>query len=128
MDSLHKAFDVIGTATGRTSCGLRCKFCNDSCRDEWKFCITCGYPLKLSTSCLSTLAPESLVSFAKQWHTGELSALYNVQGGRILHRNLLLLVQELKAILDGPMDRGPTFREVVEGHLKALEYLHVQSQ
>lgn len=121
---MHKAFDVIGAMTCRTS-GRACYFCRDRVESGWKYCTGCGYPLKLSTECLSTLAPESLVSFAKKWHSGELSALHNVQGGRILHRNLLLLTQELKAILNDSRD-GPSTREEIEDHLHALEYLYGQ--
>ncbi len=126
MKSFHKAFNVVGTMTCRSSSRMACKFCNSLCED--KFCQTCGYPLKLSTSCTSTVAPEVLINFAKQWHTGELSALFEVQGGRILHRNLLRLTQELKEILadSKALARGPTHRDTIENHLKALEYLHVQ--
>ena len=128
MEAFHKAFDIIGTMTGRSACGLRCGFCDNPCEDQWKFCNQCGYPLKLSTACLSTVAPESLIHFAKKWHTGTLSALHNVQGGRILHRNLLRLIQELKEIITEPgvVARGPDFPETIQGHIKALEYLHGQ--
>lgn len=128
MDSFHKAFDVIGTMSGRTS-GMACYFCKDRIQSDWKHCTGCGYPLKLSTECLSVRAPESLIKFAKQWHSGKLTALFKVQeDGRILHRNLLLLVQELKDILNDSraVARGPSTREEIEDHLHALEYLHGQ--
>ena len=114
---------MIGTMTG-----LFCKFCNDRCSDRWNHCIHCGYPLKLSTECLSVRAPECLREFAKLWHTGPLSALYQVIDGRILHRNLLLLTQELRAILNDSraVARGPSTQEEIENHLHALEYLHEQ--
>lgn len=113
---MHK---VIGTMTS----GMACYFCRERVESGWNFCKECGYPLKKSPECLSTRAPHALIEFAKQWNTGKLTALYKVQEDRrILHRNLLLLTQELKAILND--SRAP--REEIEGHLHALEYLHGQ--
>lgn len=72
-----------------------------------------GYPLKLPIEWVSTRAPKMLIEFAKLWHTNKLSTLYELQDGRLLHKNLLRLIQELKDVLNDSkaMACGPSLHE-----------------